>query len=144
MFIYTVQIVWDTAVFSDLKTLFIFHDIFIRYILRYLFGIIIPLYVEWSILLVIYGTQYPLFLSCLILSNLELHNVLFWILKYPNLQYDDSKSLHFCAKLFEVWDNHLLQKKYFLLLLSFINWSFCSYFIFTKRRLFVLKHVRLS
>lgn len=28
--------------------------------------------------------------------------ILFWILEYTDLQYDDSKSMHFCAKLFEV------------------------------------------
>lgn len=46
LFIYTVQIVGDTADFADLKNVYFFHDTSIHYILRYLFGIIIPLYVE--------------------------------------------------------------------------------------------------
>lgn len=102
LFIYTVQIVWDTVVFSDLKIVVYFswylHPLYSKIFIRYFYTVICRMkHTSGDIRDTI--STIPIMFNSI---KFRIAYILFWILEYTDLQYDDSKSMHFCAKLFEV------------------------------------------
>lgn len=143
LFIYMVQIVWDTANFADLKTVYFswyLHPLYSMIFIRYYYTIVCRMKHTSGDIKDTISTIPIMF------NSIKFR--IAYILEYPDLQYGNSKrlSVYFCAKFFEVKTIVSYKKKYFLLLLNFFNWSFLSLFYFYKKTFinFVLKHARLS